>query len=234
MHLEQKKILSSFIFPSILILLLWVIKLGEIATGFDISFLGVYPKTFTGLIGIITGPLIHGDLEHLFANSVPLLVLGSTLFFFYRDIAVKVFILVYLITGFTVWAGARDAYHIGISGVVYGLASFLFFSGIIRRDLKLLAITMFVTFLYGSMIWGIFPELFPEKNISWESHFWGLVIGLLLAMYFRNLGPQKKRYDWEEEEDDEDEDEVEVENASIHQQIQINYQIKKDPPSKQE
>jgi membrane associated rhomboid family serine protease len=230
MHTEQKKIINSFIFPSILILLLWVIELGEIATGLDLSFLGVYPQRTSGLLGIITGPMVHGDLKHLFANSVPLFVLGSALFFFYKDIALRVFILIYIITGFSVWAGARDAYHIGISGVVYGLASFLFFSGIIRRDLKLLAITMFVTFLYGSMIWGIFPELFPERNISWESHFWGLVTGLLLALYFRKLGPQKKRYDWEDEEDEEDE----LESDDINKTIHINYHIKKEPPPKAE
>ena len=209
-----------------LIVLLWIIKLGEIITGFDFSSLGIYPQRLSGLIGIITGPLVHGDIKHLFANSIPLLVLGSSLFFFYKEIAVKVFILIYIITGFSVWAGARDAYHIGISGVVYGLASFLFFSGIIRRDLKLLAITLFVTFLYGSMIWGIFPELFPERNISWESHFWGLVTGLLLAVYFRKLGPQKKKYDWEDEEDEEDDQFDELND----QQIQINYQIKNNPP----
>lgn len=226
MHIEQKKLLHCFIFPSMLIVLLWIIKLGEIITGFDFSSLGIYPQRLSGLIGIITGPLVHGDIKHLFANSIPLLVLGSSLFFFYKEIAVKVFILIYIITGFSVWAGARDAYHIGISGVVYGLASFLFFSGIIRRDLKLLAITLFVTFLYGSMIWGIFPELFPERNISWESHFWGLVTGLLLAVYFRKLGPQKKKYDWEDEEDEEDDQFDELND----QQIQINYQIKNNPP----
>jgi len=209
-----------------LIVLLWIIKLGEITTGFNFSSFGIYPQRLSGLIGIITGPLVHGDIKHLFANSIPLFVLGSSLFFFYKEIAVKVFILIYVITGFSVWVGARDAYHIGISGVVYGLASFLFFSGIIRRDLKLLAITFFVTFLYGSMIWGIFPELFPDRNISWESHFWGLVTGLLLAAYLRKLGPQKKKYDWEDEEDDEDDQFDDIND----QQIQINYQIKNNPP----
>jgi membrane associated rhomboid family serine protease len=140
----------------------------------------------------------------LFANSVPLFVLGGSLFYFYREISVKTFLLIYFITGVCVWMGAREAYHIGASGVVYGLASFLFFSGIFRRDGRLLAITMLVTFLYGSMVWGIFPDVYPEENISWESHLWGLITGMILAFYFRKLGPQQKKYDWEYEEDDDD------------------------------
>ena len=133
-----------------------------------------------------------------------MLVLGGCLFYFYKEIAVKIFILIYLITGLCVWFGAREAYHIGASGVVYGLASFLFLSGIIRRDGRLLAITLLVTFLYGSLVWGVFPDFYPEKNISFESHFWGLIVGVILALYFRKLGPQRKKYDWEEEEEFED------------------------------
>ena len=204
MDKEKKRIIKSLIPPLMLIILLWVIKLGEIITNIDLGFLGVYPQKLSGLTGIITGPLVHADMKHLFANSVPLFVLGACLFFFYKEIALRIFVLIYLITGLAVWVGAREAYHIGASGVVYGLASFLFFSGIFRRDIKLLAITMLVAFLYGSMVWGIFPELFPEKNISYESHFWGLVIGTILAFYYRKLGPQRKTYDWEEEEEEDD------------------------------
>jgi membrane associated rhomboid family serine protease len=201
MHEEKKKIYSSLVFPFIFVVLLWVIKLGEVLTHTDFGFLGVYPLKLSGLVGIITSPLIHGDFKHLFANSVPLFILGSCLFYFYKDIAIRTFLLIYFITGLSVWVGGREAYHIGASGVVYGLASFLFFSGIFRKDIRLLAITLFVAFLYGSMIWGIFPDFYPEKNISYESHFWGLVVGAVLAFYYRKLGPQKKKYDWELEEE---------------------------------
>jgi membrane associated rhomboid family serine protease len=186
------------------------------ATQFDLGFLGVYPRHLQGLIGIVTSPLIHANLNHLFANSFPLLVLGGCLFYFYRELAVKTFLLIYLITGVCVWAGGREAYHIGASGVIYGLAAFLFFSGIIRRDGKLLAITLLVTFLYGSMVWGIFPELFPDKNISFESHFWGMVTGTILAFYFRKIGPQRTIYEWEEEEEEEkEEDPVEESDTQL-------------------
>ena len=204
MNQEKKNILQSLFPPLLFVILLWVIKAGEIVTHIELGFLGIYPLKSTGLIGIITSPLIHSDFKHLFANSIPLLVLGGCLFYFYKEIAVKIFILIYLITGLCVWFGAREAYHIGASGVVYGLASFLFLSGIIRRDGRLLAITLLVTFLYGSLVWGVFPDFYPEKNISFESHFWGLIVGVILALYFRKLGPQRKKYDWEEEEEFED------------------------------
>jgi membrane associated rhomboid family serine protease len=210
METESRKIFQSLFLPSLFVVLLWIIKLGELSTHTDLGFLGVFPRKIFGLTGILTSPLIHADLKHLFANSIPLIVLGGCLFYFYREIAVRTFFLIYLITGICVWAGAREAYHIGASGVVYGLAAFLFFSGIIRRDGKLLAITLLVTFLYGSMVWGIFPQFFPEKNISFESHFWGLISGTILAIYFRKIGPQRTIYDWEDEETDDEQESKEI------------------------
>jgi len=211
MNPEKRKIIQSLFLPFLFVILIWIIKLGEMATQTDLGFLGIYPRTFKGLFGIITTPLLHADLNHLFANSVPLLVLGGSLFYFYKELAIKTFLLIYFITGLSVWVGGREAYHIGASGVVYGLASFLFFSGIIRRDGKLLAITLLVTFLYGSMVWGIFPDFFPEKNISFESHFWGMVAGAILAWYFRKIGPQRTLYEWEEEDEGEDAPNEEIE-----------------------
>ncbi len=202
---EKQKILKSLAPPFLLVLLLALIKAGELVTHTDLTVLGIYPRSPGGLMGIVTGPLIHKDLEHLTANGIPLFVLGASLFYFYRELAVKVLVLILLITGLSVWIGAREAYHIGASGVVYGLASFLFTSGIIRREPRLLAITLLVTFLYGSLVWGIFPDFFPEKNISYEGHFWGLVSGVVLAVYYRHEGPQRKTYDWEEEEEEDDE-----------------------------
>lgn len=214
MNPEKRKIIQSLFLPFLFVILIWVIKLGEMATQTDLGFLGIYPRSFKGLFGILTTPLLHADLKHLFANSVPLVVLGGSLFYFYKELAVKTFLLIYFITGLSVWVGGREAYHIGASGVVYGLASFLFFSGIIRRDGKLLAITLLVTFLYGSMVWGIFPDFFPEKNISFESHFWGMVAGAILAWYYRRSGPQRTVYEWEEEDDDAPNDEMEVRGRS--------------------
>lgn len=225
---EKRKLINSLLPPFLFIVLIWLIKLGEILTQYNFTFLGVYPLRASGLLGVVTSPLIHGDIEHLSANSVPIFVLGSSLFYFYREIALKVVVLIVLITGLSVWIGGREAYHIGASGIVYGLAAFLFVSGIIRNEPRLLAITMFVTFLYGSLVWGIFPDFFPEKNISYEGHLWGMVSGGALAVYFKKEGPQRKIYQWEKDEENEEETIDQTDISSEKENIQINY-IKKDP-----
>jgi membrane associated rhomboid family serine protease len=204
MREEEKKMFRSLVFPFLFVFLLWVIRSVQSIGGWEFGYLGIYPRHWSGLIGIITSPLIHAGFSHLIANSVPLLVLGSALFYFYKDIALKVFILVYLFTGIWVWAGAREAYHIGASGVVYGLFAFIFVSGIIRQHAGLMSVAMIIAFLYGGMIWGVFPEFFPGKHISWESHLLGLVAGFILAVIYRKEGPQRKVYEWELEEDEED------------------------------
>ena len=205
---EKHKLFYSLFFPVVFLLIIWMVALAEYVFGLSFYQYGIYPRTAEGAIGIITSPLIHGDFNHLFANSVPLFVLGASLFYFYRSIALKVFILIYLFTNIWVWGMGREAYHIGASGVVYGLAAFLFVSGLLRKEPRLMAISMFVAFIYGSLIWGIFPELFPEKNISWEGHLMGILSGVIFAIYFRKNGPQKRTYSWEfEDEPDEDEDE---------------------------
>jgi membrane associated rhomboid family serine protease len=205
---EKKKLYNSLFFPTVFILILWTVALAEYVMGVRFVEYGVFPRTTRGAIGILTSPLIHADFNHLFANTVPLFVLGASLFYFYRSIALRVFVLIYLFTNIWVWGMGREAWHIGASGVVYGLAAFLFVSGLIRKEPRLMAISMFVAFLYGGLIWGVFPELFPEKNISWEGHLMGILAGVIFAIYFKNQGPQKRRYSWdyEDEEDEEDKD----------------------------
>ena len=174
MNTEKKDLLKSLYFPSLFIIVMWTVWLAEIVFQVDLSFLGLYPLSAKGLVGIITAPLVHSGYEHLIANSIPMFVLGASLFYFYRQIAYKIFFLTYLITNIWVWFLARgEAYHIGASGVVYGLAAYLFTSGLIRKNPRLMAISLVIIFLYGSMIWGVFPDFFPEKNISWESHLMG-------------------------------------------------------------
>ena len=134
------------------------------------------------------------------------IILGSALFYFYRDIAIKILLIIWIFTGFWVWVAARPAYHIGASGIVYGLAAFILASGIIRRHTGLMAMALVVVFLYGSLVWGIFPEFFPDRNISWEAHLFGMISGVILAVYYRREGPQRKVYEWELEEDEEDEE----------------------------
>jgi membrane associated rhomboid family serine protease len=221
---DKKNIIQSLLPPLFFLALLWAIKLGEIISDFDLYFLGVYPLNFSGILGILTSPLIHADIKHLAANSVPLFVLSASLLYFYREIALKSLALIYLLPGLFVWFGGREVFHIGASGVIYGLAGFLFFSGIFRKEARLMALTLLVTFLYGSLIWGIFPGFYPEERISFESHFWGLVAGVLIAFYFRKQGPQRKKYSWEIEEEYEDqEEETESPTQSGQPNITVNY-----------
>lgn len=202
MNQEKAKLYKSLYFPLTFLVLIWLVKFSEVVFDIELIFLGIYPLATKGLIGIFTAPLIHADFNHLYANSIPLFVLSVSLFYFYRQIAHKVFFLIYFITNIWVWFLARDAYHVGASGVIYGLVAYLFTSGLIRKNPQLLSITLIITFLYGSMIWGVFPEFFPEKNISWESHLMGLLAGVVLAVFFRKDGPQPKEYEWEDEDDD--------------------------------
>lgn len=200
---EKSKILHSLTIPVLFVILIWSVKIIEIAIGTHFVFLGVYPLKIKGLLGIITAPLVHEDFKHLTNNTIPFLILSSATFYFYRPLGLKVLLLTWVMTGVWVWCGAREAYHIGASGVVYGLASFLFFSGAIRRSTGLAAVSLIVVFLYGSMIWGIFPFI---PDVSWESHLSGGVAGLILAVVFRKDGPQPKIYEWELEQEQEEMD----------------------------
>lgn len=204
MREEKQRLIRALSIPVLLLAIMWVIKLVEI--GFDVSFvfLGTNPLHLNGIQGIFFMPFIHGDINHILANTAPFLVLGTALFYFYKDISYRVLLGIWFLSGLWVWFGGRDSWHIGASGVIYGLSSFLFFSGVIRKNTQLAALAMVVAFLYGSTIWGIFPDFFPEKNISWEGHLGGFVAGIILAIYYRKAGPQRKKYSWEFEEEDED------------------------------
>lgn len=182
---REFKILQRGIYYTLsFILLLWIIKSIEWANNIDLGFYGIFPRTLRGSLGIITGPLIHGDAIHLMSNTIPLIILGIGLFYFYPRIAIEVFIWIYLATGFWVWIIGRTAYHIGSSGLVYGLVMFIFWGGILRKNPRTLAISVLIFFLYGGMIYGLFPV---NNAVSWESHVMGSIAGIFLAFYFRKV-----------------------------------------------
>jgi membrane associated rhomboid family serine protease len=195
----RKKFFLSIIIPGLFVFIMWLVKIIEVLFGLDLSEFGIYPLAVKGLSGIIFSPFIHADFTHLFNNTLPFFILSVALFYFYSEIALKVFLWTYFLTGILVWFGGREAYHIGASGLVYGLASFLFFSGIIRRYYRLVALSLLVVFLYGEMVWGIFPGVY-KKNVSWESHMLGFFSGIVLAIRFRKEGPQMPVYEWLDEE----------------------------------
>lgn len=196
----KSPLLLSLFYPALFVALLWIIKLYELLTGNSLSHYGLLPRTAEGLLGIFTSPLLHADTTHLLANTLPLLILGAITFFFYRPIAFQLFFWIYLSTGIWVWTAARSSYHIGASGIIYGFESFLFFSGVFRKNPQLLALSLFVVFLYGSTIWGILPA---QQGVSWESHAMGALAGLIIAYNFRKEGPPNKTYDFGDDEENE-------------------------------
>lgn len=205
---DKRRLLSASMIFAIIIAILWIIKAIEIGFNLSIAEFGILPLEAKGLKGILFAPIIHGSIAHLASNSIPLFLLGTALFYYYRPKALEIFILAWLLTGLWVWLLARgNSYHIGASGVIYALVSFHFVSGLIRREPKLIAFTLLVTFLYGSFIWGIFPDFSFKERISWESHLMGAIAGLVLAIAYRDVGPQKEVYEWPDDEDDEDDDE---------------------------
>ena len=179
------------IIPFVMVFTIWFIYWIEIKFGLNFNKYGIFPRSFSGLKGILFSPFIHSSTSHLFNNSIPLFVLTSMLFFFYREVVLKVFIYGIILTGFLTWLIGRESYHIGASGAVYLLFSFVFFSGILKKHFRLVAVSLVVIFLYGSMVWYVFPI---KKGISWEGHLSGFVVGFILALRYRKQGIIKEKY----------------------------------------
>lgn len=186
---ERFRFFRSMRIPALFVGLLWVVKATEIAADIDLSLLGTFPRKTMGMVGIFSSPLVHGDMAHLVSNTIPILLLGSLILYFYPTAARKVIPGIYLLTGVAVWLFARPVYHIGASGLVYGFAFFLFFSGVFRNDMKSLAISFFIIFMYGGIVWGLLPNL---NGISWETHLFGAITGGLFAYLFRSIDLQPK------------------------------------------
>ena len=200
---EKQKFFGSMVFTGLLLLTLWMVKLIEV--GFQISFAeyGLQPQTLSGLRGILFSPFLHADWAHLSANSIPLFLLSAGLFYYYGKKAGTILLLSWFVTGLWVWIFARDTgIHIGASGVVYALASFHFTGGLLRREPRMMAFSLLVVFLYGGLLWGVIPDFYPGKNISWESHLLGGIAGIVLAFAYRGEGPQRKVYHWDESEEE--------------------------------
>ena len=177
--------------PLGLVFLIWFVYWIEIKFGFNFNKLGVYPRTFKGIRGVFLTHFIHSDTKHLFNNSVPLFVLSASLLYFYKVVANKVLIYGAVLTGLITWIIARQSYHIGASGVVYLLFSFVFFSGIIKKHYRLVAMSLITIFLYGSMVWYLFPV---KEGVSWEGHLSGFLVGLFFAYIFRRKGIVKEKF----------------------------------------
>ncbi len=202
---ERKKFLGSLVIPLIIVAMMWVVKTIEWSFGIYLGRFGITPHTARGLIGIFTLPFLHGNWEHLLSNTIPIIVLGTALYYCYPSLANRVMLITYLGSGLLTWCiGDPSTTHIGASALVYGLNLFLITSGFIRGNRMLIVISLIMVFLYGSFIWGIIPSLAIPQNISWEGHLSGALIGILLAIFLRKEGPQKEVYHWEEDDEEDD------------------------------
>ncbi|MBQ9471318.1 MAG: rhomboid family intramembrane serine protease [Bacteroidales bacterium] len=210
---ERKRVWYSFLVPAVFVVLLWGIRLVEHIEGISLAQWGVLPRQPHGLAGVLIAPLIHSSFKHLISNSIPLIALGAGMLYFYRDLAYKVMAVVWLLGGLLVWVGARASFHIGASGMIYGMAAFLFFSGIIRADTRLMAISLLVVFLYGGMVWGVLP-IYPQ--VSWEYHLYSALCGLLCAYIYRHQGPPRRTWSWELDDDDDGDDDEHHINPDYH------------------
>ena len=187
-QLEQKINFKDSVLPPLLfIAALWLIHLFKIWSHLDLDYWGIYPRESIGLRGVIFAPLLHGDWEHLASNSVPFLVLATMTIYFYQRVALRAFIIIYFLSGVLVWSFARSGiFHIGLSYVVYGLVSFVFWTGVFRRSIRSIVLALIVTTFYSGMVAGILPTTeVLQKNISWESHLIGGIVGIFVAYFFK-------------------------------------------------
>lgn len=202
---EKRQFMHAVFIPLIIAIIMVLSLVLEHGMGWDFHTAGVYPRRLENIWGVFTMPFVHSGWGHLINNVISFIVLGSSLHYFYNQIAPKVLFVSYIFSGILLWVIGRESWHIGASGLIYSLAFFLFFSGIIRKHIPLIAISLVVAFLYGSMVWHIFPWEVKDP-VSWEGHLSGGIVGCLMAVYFRNEGPQKPEELWEEENDEENEE----------------------------
>lgn len=192
------------LYPLLFVMVIWLIYWFEVKYGFNFTKFGVYPLQIKGLIGVVFSPFIHSSIAHIYHNSIPLFVLSAALFYFYKPIAWKILLYGVLISGFLTWFIGRPAYHIGASGLIYVLFSFTFFKGVLAKHYRLIALSLAVIFIYGSMVMYALPI---ETDVSWEGHLSGLITGLVFALVFKKEIAKPPKYEWEEENYNEENDE---------------------------
>ena len=185
MEKEVQSFIKTLIFPLSILFLMWFFEIYEEFMGVSLVRWGLYPRHWDGFLGIFRSPFLHSDWGHLLSNTAPMLVLTTILTNFYKRVAIPAFFTILVMTGFSVWLFARETYHIGASGVVYGLIAFVFWSGVFRRNNRSIVLALIVAVVYGGFFQGIVPQA-EEQHISWESHLLGGLVGIATAFLFKN------------------------------------------------
>lgn len=175
--------LRPYYFPFLFVGICILVQIAEFAFQTSFGFLGIYPRHASGLMGILLGPFLHGDVQHLFSNIFSFLLLSASIILFYPRLAKQVIAELYLLTGLGVWFFARPALHIGASGLVYGMASFMFFTGMFRKEPRALLLSLVIAMIYNGLLYGLLPN---QKGVSWESHLAGAIVGGLVAFRYRS------------------------------------------------
>jgi membrane associated rhomboid family serine protease len=190
---------SVWIVPTSLLMLIWSVFLIEDKYNLHLTQFGILPRTLSGLKGILFSPFLHGDFNHIVSNSVPLFILTLALIYFYRNLSLKVLVYGILLSGLLTWLIGRTSYHIGASGLIYVLVSFIFFKGLMTKYYRLMALSLAVVVVYGGMIWYVFPEI--DTKISWEGHLAGFIAGFIFAIRYKTPDYVKSiQYEWEKPE----------------------------------
>ncbi len=222
MKRDVQRIVLAAIIPLFLLFILYILKFLETGMDWDFTKLGVYPMEKRGVFGIFAHPLVHSSFKHLFANTIPFFFLSWCLFYFYRDIAPYIFFTIWIGCGVFTFLIGKPGWHIGASGIIYGLAFFLFFSGLLRKHVPLIAISLLITFLYGGLVWNMFPQ-FAKETTSWEGHLSGAITGTLCSIAFMKYGPQRPEPFADEEDIDEEDIDGEEEEASSEEETKQSY-----------
>ena len=203
------KLIDSVVWPLVITIAIWIVFFMDINFSWELRQFGMHPRELRGLAGIFTMPFLHGDFDHLMSNSIPLVLSMGFIFIFFKDKKTKILTFNFLLTGILLlFIGKSGTNHIGASGIVYAYIFFLVTHAFITRNKEMLGASFILIFLYGSLIYGLFPEYgkLVGKNISWEGHLSGALSGILFGILFRNKGPQQAIFFVDEEDDDDDDD----------------------------
>lgn len=195
----SNRLLQSLGVPAIFVGILVLIQLLSSLLGLQLGVYGIYPRDLTGFRGVFFAPLLHSGWPHLISNAPPLFFMSAMILYFYRRVGFKAITMIYILTGLAVWLFGRSVFHIGASGVVYGLVAFVAWMGIFRRNIKSIALSLIVVFYYGSMFMGIVPG---QEGISWESHLFGALVGIFVAYWYKadiEKDEEKEVPSWENE-----------------------------------